>query len=467
MPIEATPRNAAHLWRRAAFGATPEQIDDTIRNGIEATVESMFDHRRAVDAGGPLRFPGEQPYDTEHLNLWFIRLAATSPMPAIEKLTWFWHGHFATNVDKFENPELLHAQLLTFRRYGLGRFDDLLKLMARDPAMVIWLDLDQSIVGRPNENYARELMELFSLGVDGGYHQFDVVNAGRAFTGYTLSGDYPPIVSLNAGLHDDGVKTILGSTGNLDGDDVVDLIVARPECHRFIASRMWMRYAGTSPPPEVLDFLAAAFASRLRIADLLAAMFTHPAFYADDVRAGLVSQPIETAVALVRGLGLDLVDVRTTAVGDDGDEDDAVDEEGDAGGGDSDRGARLPWFVLIAMLEDMGQFIGHPPNVGGWPHNEPWLDATRSAGRLNAAITFAESIEIDEVQSAPLQRIRDAAGRSPNNAAAVIFAALGVVEWSADTESAIVAALSAPDTDVGPLATALAVAITSPEVILS
>ncbi|MEO1056926.1 MAG: DUF1800 domain-containing protein [Actinomycetota bacterium] len=460
MPIEATPRNAAHLWRRAAFGATPEEIENTMRNGIEATVESMFDHRRAVDAGSPLRFAGEPPYDTEHLNLWFIRLAATSPTPAIEKLTWFWHGHFATNVDKFENPELLHAQLLTFRRHGLGRFDDLLKLMARDPAMVIWLDLDQSIVGRPNENYARELMELFSLGVDGGYHQFDVVNAGRAFTGHTLSGAYPPTVTLNAGLHDDGIKTILGSSGNFDGDDVVDLIVARPECHRFLASRVWMRYAGTTPLPEVLDFLAAAFASRLRVADLLSAMFTHPAFYAEDVRAGLVSQPIETMVALVRGFGLDIVDVRTTAVGD-GDDDDDADEVEIAGG------ARLPWFVVIAMLEDMGQFIGHPPNVGGWPHNEPWLDATRSAGRLNAAIALAESIEIDEVQTAPLQHIREAVARSPQAAVADLFAALGVTEWSTDTEAAIVSSLSTTAGDVGPLATALAVAITSPEVILT
>ncbi|NQY57311.1 MAG: DUF1800 domain-containing protein [Ilumatobacteraceae bacterium] len=451
MPIEPTPRNAAHLWRRAAFGATPEELAQTQRNGIEATVAAMFDHRRAVDAGRPLRSVGYSAYETEHLNLWFLRLATTSPTPAIEKLTWFWHGHFATNLDKFENPELLHAQLLTFRRYGLGRFDGLLKLMARDPAMILWLDLEQSIVGRPNENYARELMELFSLGVDGGYNQFDVANAGRAFTGYTLETDRPPTVMLNAGLHDDGTKTIFGQTGRFDGDDVVDLIVARPECHRFVATRLWTRYAGTTPPNDVLEFLSAAFATRLSIKDLLVAMFTHPAFYADDVRNGLVAQPVESVVAALRGLGIEIIDVSTTPIPDD--------EDLDAPAG------AVPWFVPIAMLEEMGQFVGHPPNVGGWPHNEPWLDATRSAGRLNAAIVLAEWI--DAIDSAPVRAIRAAADRDPRAAVGEMFAALGIAEWSDETAVAIVTALTAAGGAVGPLPTALTVALTSPEVILS
>ncbi len=451
MAIDPTPRNAAHLWRRAAFGATPERIDQTIADGIEATVESMFDHRRAVDAGKPLRSPGFQAFETTHLNTWFLRLTTTSPTPAIERLMWFWHGHFATNIDKFEDPELLHAQLLTFRRYGLGRFDDLLKLMARDPAMILWLDLHTSVIGSPNENYARELMELFSLGVDGGYTQRDVAEVGRAFTGYTIDEGAAPIrASVSSALHDDGEKRILGRTGRFTGDDVVDMIVQRPECHRFVAGRLWTRYAGTVPSEQVLDDLAGALAQRLIVRDLVVAMFTHPAFYADEVQRGLVAQPVESVATAVRGFGLDLVDVTTTPL----DEDD----EPTAG--------TFPWWTPLEMLDEMGQVLGHPPNVGGWPHNEPWIDATRSIGRLNAAIRFAQ--DVVETDGEVVRAIRSAVDRDPRAAVAPLMAAFGHREWSTETEDAIVTALTtSADGDHHPLTSAITIAFTSPEVTLS
>ena len=451
MPIDATPRNAAHVWRRAAFGATREQIDQTVRDGIEATVESMFDHRRAVDGGEPHRTVGVMAYETPQLNTWFLRLAATSPTPAIERLTWFWHGHFATNIDKFEGPELFHAQLMTFRRHGMGRFDDLLKLMARDPAMILWLDLHTSVFGKPNENYARELMELFSLGVDGGYTQRDVAEAARAFTGYTISEfPRPTRAWVSSALHDDGEKQILGQTGRFTGDDVVDLIVQRPECHRFLATRLWTRYAGTVPAPGVIDELAAAFARRRVVRDLVVAMFTHPAFYAADVQLGLVAQPFETVVNAVRGFGVDLFDASTQPLTDD---EDLVDV------------GAFPWWIPLEMFEEMGQLVAHPPNVGGWPHNDAWIDATRSIGRLNAGILFAEAVL--EADTPVVREIEAAADRDPRTAAALLMAAFGHVEHSTDTEAAIVAALTAPPDDVGPLASAIAIAFTSPEVTLS
>ncbi len=451
MVIEATPRNASHLWRRAAFGATPEQIEQTVRDGIEATVDAMFDHRRAEMAGAPKRDIGLHGFETPAINLWFLKLASTSPTPAIERLMWFWHGHFATNLDKFEGPEALHAQLLTFRRHGLGRLDDLLKLMHRDPAMVAWLDLHLSVAGNPNENYARELMELFSLGVDGGYTQRDVVEAARAFTGYTLIDERPFIAELNPALHDDGTKTILGQTGRFDGDAVVDLIVTRPECHRFIATRFWTRYAGTTPSPAVIDDLASALAQNLLTKDLVVALFTHPAFYEAEVIDGLVAQPLETTVNALRGFQADLIDVRTTSWFEAEEREDEF---------------RFPFFVPLEMLEDMGQLVGHPPNVGGWPHNEPWIDATRATGRLNAGIRFAQAIV--ESESPVVAEIVAAAERGPRPAVAAIFAAFGVTEWTSATEDAVVAALTTPtDGDAGPVATAIAVAFTSPEVTLS
>ncbi|MEM9522101.1 MAG: DUF1800 family protein [Actinomycetota bacterium] len=451
MVIEATPSNASHLWRRAAFGASPEQISQTVTAGIEATVAEMFDHRRAAMAGAPKRDVGLNGFETPSINLWFMNLVASSPTPAIERLMWFWHGHFATNFDKFEGPEAFHAQLLTLRRHGLGRLDDLLKLMHRDPAMIAWLDLHLSVAGNPNENYARELMELFSLGVDGGYTQRDVVEAARAFTGNSLIDEHPFVAEWNPALHDNGEKTILGQTGRFTGDDVVDLIVQRPECHRFIASRFWTRYAGTPPPTTVIDDLAAALADNLLINDLVVALFTHPAFYADDVKHGLVAQPVESTANAIRGFQADLVDIRTVSFFDVEDREDEF---------------RFPFHVPLEMLEDMGQYIGHPPNVGGWPHNEPWIDATRATGRLNAGIRFAQTIV--ESESPIVAAIAEATGRGPRLGAAAIFSAFGITDWTAETEAALVAALTTPtDDEGGPLATAITVAFTSPEVTLS
>ena len=234
------------------------------------------------------------PYEHEAAAVWFVQACAGSSAPAIERLMWFWHGHFATSIEKVELTDLMVRQLATLRRHGLGRFDDLLLAMIHDAAMTHWLDLDQSVVGRPNENFARELLELFSLGAGNGYGQRDVVAAARAFTGYGFESDpdyeRPVGTRLVPTLHDYGEKTFLGRTGDLDGADIVAIVVERPECRRFVAGRLWHRYAGTTPRPEVVEDLAAAFASGLEIRELLTALLTHPAFYGDDVRTGLVAQ---------------------------------------------------------------------------------------------------------------------------------------------------------------------------------
>lgn len=305
MSVEASRRNAAHLLRRVGWGGTESEIDRVTRDGIEASVDRLLDVSGAPPAGEPGRSRGEAPYSEEALLLWFVHLAVTSPTPALERLWWFWHGHFATSLEKVEFPDLLHRQWVTLRRLAMGRLDDLLVAMTHDPAMNVWLDLHTSVVGRPNENYARELLELFSMGAGNGYTQADVVEAARALTGYGLRydarADRPVAARLDPALHDYGAKTFLGQRGNFDVDDIVGIVVERPECHRFVAGRLWFRYAGTEPPAGVLDELAGALGSRLRIDDLLRALLTHPRFYADEVRSGLVSQPVEILCRTVRG----------------------------------------------------------------------------------------------------------------------------------------------------------------------
>ncbi|MEM7338268.1 MAG: DUF1800 domain-containing protein [Actinomycetota bacterium] len=455
MAIDATPRNAAHLLRRAAWGGRPDEILQVVDVGIEAAVDALLDPSQAPVVGEPVRFGGIEPYSPVEFESWFVRLAATSPTPAIERLAWFWSGHFATGIEKVEFVDLMHRQLVMLRRLGLGRFDDLLKAVTRDAAMNIWLDLNLSTVGNPNENFARELMELFSMGIDNGYTQSDVVNAARALTGYQLT-DHEGTgrvvgTTLHAALHDHGLKTLFGETGPFDGDDVVDMITNRRECHEFIARRMWHRYAGTSPAAQVVSTLANAFGARLSIDDLLRTMLTLPQFYDDDVQAGLVSQPLESIVRVVRGFDLPVYDAEALSI-----------EEADETTGPN----QMPPWIIESWGETMGQRLASPPNVAGWPHNAAWLDSNRAAGRLVAGIEMGHAVA--EYESPALERLWSSIGDGAR-LTAELMAGMGVVEWTAETESAIAAAAGSHTVDdpYQSLVAAFAVAFTSPEVTLA
>ncbi len=451
MPVEPSRRNAAHLLRRAAWGGTEAEIDLVTREGIEAGVDRLLDVSAAPPVGEPGRSRGEEPYPDVALWLWLVHLAVASPTPALERLLWFWHGHFATSLEKVEFPDLLHRQWVTLRRLAMGRLDDLLVAMTHDTAMNVWLDLHTSVVGRPNENYARELLELFSMGAGNGYTQRDVVEAARALTGYGLRydprADRPVGVRLDGGLHDYGPKTFLGQRGNFDVDDIVGIVVERPECHRFVAGRLWSRYAGTEPPRGVLDELAGALAARLRIDDVLRALLTHPRFYADEVRSGLVSQPVEVLIRTVRGFEIPTIDIEGRTF-------DEIEES---------LGDEHVAFQLIDWFEGMGQWPGYPPNVGGWPHNRAWLGSNRAAGRLLVGGEIGRYLaEADTPVGDELRR----AAAGGDELTAVLFRRFGVVEWSEETAAAVAAAANGPDRAPA-LAAAFAVAFTSPEVTLA
>jgi uncharacterized protein (DUF1800 family) len=451
MAVEPSRRNAAHLLRRAGWGGTESEIDRVTRDGIEASVDRLLDVSGAPPAGEPGWSRGEAPYSEEALLLWFVHLAVTSPTPVLERLLWFWHGHFATSLEKVEFPDLLHRQWVTLRRLAMGRLDDLLVAVTHDPAMNVWLDLHTSVVGRPNENYARELLELFTMGAGNGYTQADVVEAARALTGYGLRydrrADRPVGARLDPALHDYGPKTFLGWRGNFDVDDIVAIVVERPECHRFVAGRFWMRYAGTEPPPGVLDELARALRSRLRIDDLLRALLTHPGFYADDVRSGLVSQPVEALCRTVRGFEIPTVDIEGRTL-----------DEVEASLGDEHVSLQL-----LGWFEGMGQWPGFPPNVGGWPHNRAWLGSNRAAGRLLAGDEIGRYLAVADT---PVGHELRQAAADGDELAAALFRRLGVVEWSEETAAAVAAAANGSDR-ASAVAAAFAVAFTSPEVTLA
>lgn len=459
MSVPPSPTNAAHLLRRAAWGGRPSEIARVVDDGIEATVDRLFDPNAADAWAAPKVQNGFLPYEHEAVIGWFAHLCVTSSTPAIERLTWFWHGHFATSIEKVELTDLMVQQFAQLRRWGLGRFDDLLTAMANDAAMNLWLDLHLSVKGKPNENFARELLELFSMGAGNGYGQSDVVAAARAFTGHVLEldprYDRPVGSRINPGLHDRGTKTFLGRTGRFDGGDIVSMIVERPECHRFVAGRFWHRYAGTSASPSVIDDLAQAFARRFEIRDLLLSLFTHPAFYDASVKNGLVAQPVEVAMRTLRGFEVDTIDLADYTLA----EIDR-DEERLLGGGTWHPADVMEW------LAGMGQVPMMPPNVGGWPHNEAWLDSNRSAGRLLAGTEFGRYLV--EAETPVTQELRRAAARGGAALTQELMARFGRVSWSEQTGAAIATALDSPSRngDDG-LAAAFAVAFTSPEVTLA
>ena len=423
---ESTPANVAHLLRRAAFGGRPEEIDALVGRDLGGIVDELYDTSRAPDAGEPPRFDtGFEAYAPEALQLWWFRLAATSATPAIERLNWFWQGHFATSDVKVESSYLMHRQFVTLRRIGLGRIEDLLLAMTLDPAMNVWLDLHLSEVGAPNENYARELMELFSMGADNGYSQQDVVEVGRSLTGYRLDERAPTYVVRDVRLlpefHDYTDKTVLGRTGNWSADDVVAIIAARPETSTFIARRLWLRYAGTTGSERVIGRMAGALRDGT-VFDALKVMLTDDEFYSDEVKQGLVVQPVELVVRVARNFALpvtrlSLDDLRL------------------------DYDSEWPEHVETAMYmvwwcDRMGQRVAYPPNVAGWPHNESWIDASHMAARVQTGRDAGWFVMSDEMDGSPvgaeLARID-----SPDRLAEALLRQFGLVEWSDATFQAV------------------------------
>lgn len=354
MPL---PADVAHLLRRAGFGGTASQVATLAAQPWATTIDQLLDFSSAPADVQPAFLTDDTVGDWEkeyRLQQWWLDRMATSTTPLQEKLTLFWHGHFATANYKVDDMLLMYQQNALFRAKATGNFrDDLVQPMSLQPAMLIWLDNDPNEKGHPNENFARELMELFTLGVDQ-YSQADVVASARAWTGHnTLDGDreqyhfYPD-------RHDDGLKTFMGVTQDWDGPDIVSFILRDDPTHkqiaaRFIAAKLWSFLAYPNPDGTVLDDITAPFlGDDLSIATLVRTIFNHPAFLSDTAKQGLVRSPAEWITACMRAVSITAED------------------------------ANPQWW-----MEDMGQQLFEPPNVSGWRPNDYWLTTSRLWARAN------------------------------------------------------------------------------------
>jgi len=343
------------LVRRAGFDAGPSDLQRYEKLGWEGTLQELL-HPETVDEDldallGRLQGGLLDLQNLEDVQTWWLYRMLHTPRPLQEKLTLFWHGHFAVANYKVNNALMMHRHIDLLRAHSLGRFDDLLAGVSRDPAMLIWLDGGVNRRNAPNENYGRELLELYTLGI-GNYDEDDVLAAARAFTGWNLRNNE---FFFDANQHDAGEKTFLGQTGAFDGGDVVTIVAHEPPTAQRICAKLFAFFAYPNPEPDVLAPLVDVYnQSDHDIAGLVEAILRSHAFVSDRSQFEHIKSPIEYVVGSVRLLG-----------------------------------AGVRERELVPVLRTLGQEILNPPNVAGWPGDRQWINPSTLLTRFNFAARLA------------------------------------------------------------------------------
>jgi uncharacterized protein (DUF1800 family) len=351
-PSEAEVRQYAGLSREEAVDRLLRGARSEAGTPPPAWVNEEFERPKVKEMAPEERKEYQRVLALRGFDLrgWWMSEMLATPTPLTERMTLFWHNHFVSSLQKVRVPQAMYRQNVLLRRYALGNFGAMLHAVARDPAMIIYLDSATNRKGAPNENFAREVMELFTLG-EGHYSEQDIKEAARAYTGWSLE---PRTVDYRwrPAFHDEGVKTVLGKSGNFDGDAVLDILLAQPAAAEFIVKKLWVEFVSpdTEAPANRAEIarIAAQFrGSRYEIRTALSGIFNSPRFWAPENRAVLVKSPVELVAGAVRQLGV--------------------------GYGDP-----LPFVYATASL---GQNLMAPPNVRGWPGGDVWINSTTLLGR--------------------------------------------------------------------------------------
>ena len=430
----------AHLMRRAGFGANREQIGMHANAGYQSTVEALL-------------YPGEEDRMDDHLirrfhpelsgmmgpnapgQNWLYRMATTSA-PLREKMALFWHGIFATGYAKVIHGKALSDQTRMFRTFGMGSFKDLLIQLSKDPAMIIWLDNQDNHNGAINENFGRELLELFTMGV-GNYTERDIKECARAFTGWTIANrEYMELRSqrdsdwpygriawhfkYNPEDHDDGEKEFLGQRGRFNGEDIIHIICQQEATARFISRHLYSFFVSDEPPvpewrytpptnPEAIDELTRVyFDSNYDISAMLRALFNSSYFQSQDSWYSKVKSPVELVAGVLRLTG------------------------------EFNR-PRREIIDRYFQASYMGQFLNNPPSVEGWHQGIDWLDT----GTLVERVNFA-SQQIGDSTKPGIQAMIERIASTPNNVASpenlisVCLEEMGVISVEEDTMKVLI-----------------------------
>jgi uncharacterized protein (DUF1800 family) len=426
----------AHLLRRAGFGATRDELEAYLDVGYEAAVEDL------LSPGDSGRMPDDvirrYHVDQSELRLldsmaaeWLYRMISTR-CPLEEKITLFWHGLFATAEIKVFQGKTLKSQIDMFRRHGLGSFRDLLTQLSRDPAMIYWLDNHDNHSGAVNENYGRELLELFSMGI-GSYSEKDVYECARAFTGWTIqNAGYMALRVDNASIwpygkiawqfeydaadHDDAEKSFLGETGRFGGEDIIEIIVRNPATARFVGRRLYQFFVSEQIDERgeaLIQTLADAYVhSNYEIRSVLRTLFTSEHFKSEAVRYAHYKSPAELVVGTLRLA-------------------------------QAFRWPELQIRDAALAMGYMGQELLNPPSVEGWHEGPEWIDSGTLLERVNFAVRY-----LDDEESPGVRSITDrlaAMGDGALTAEQVVDACLnlmGPLEVAGPTREALVSGVA-------------------------
>lgn len=405
---------ARHLLFRAGFGGSAEDVQRLYDLGLAGAVEHLvyFDGQPAVDLPPPvapkleisrdeLRQMTEQErmaalnrfrrQEREYLNAvraWWVRRMVITSRPLEEKLTLFWHGHFASDSRTVERPEAMYNQNELFRQHAAGNFGQLVHAIVRDPAMLRYLDNHRNIAGRPNENLARELMELFTMGEGNGYTERDIAEGARALTGNSFERENMRFIFI-ARQHDRNAKTIFGSTGRWNGNQFVDLILQQPATAQFIATKLFAFFVHDHPSEEVIEELAQLLRDHdYELRPVLVRLFMSAEFYSPGTIGRQIKSPAELVIGTVRTLQIN------------------VDPN-----------------LLLQAMRSMGQDLMNPPNVRGWEGGAAWINSNALFARHNfvASLFLGSDARSREESRRP--------GMAPGRSSA------GNIDWAARLQS--------------------------------
>ena len=428
MTSELDRLELSRLLHRFGFGPKPGQYRELLDAGIE-NARAMILRSHVADPGlarvadPHISDVGQAPSGTAAseaywqkvwdqymtMSMWWLDRMVHADYPLTERMTWFWHGHWATSIGKVGFALPMKRQNETLRKYALGNFTDMSREMVVDGALIYWLDGEVNVKGGPNENLAREFMELFTLGV-GHYSESDVKSAAKGFTGYQVV-DTSGRVTFETSLHDYSKVRLLGAVKSFTAPSISDLVVAREESARYIARRVWFRFVSSTLPAP--SSLAQSFSNR-NIASLVYAAARNPAMRR--VGVSQAKSPVEWFVGACKALRVSPSNLDSGTVS---------------------------WY-----LGQMGQFPFNPPNVGGWPFDEAWLTASSTQYRFSMAQYLVQKGNVKPLGTSRADMVNAAADW------------LGVARWSARTEAALRLATSDP----AQLAT---LAICAPEYVVS
>ncbi len=355
---------AAHLYRRAGFGPSRYEMRESVHLGMEATIKRLFStpkeptRRLSAIAGPPGVNAAGMPDASRHaaqLRAAWLQRMIDGVEPLREKMALFWHNHFATSIKKVNDGPLMEKQGNLLFTNALGSFRQMLREISRDPAMLIWLDSNQNVKSHPNENYAREVMELFTLGL-GNYREKDIQEGARAFTGWhTTDGKF----TFRAVDHDADTKTFLGRKGNWDGEDIVRILLEQPACAKFIVRKLYrfLVSENVTPPDSFIAPLTEAFRKNdYDIAVPVRTILCSKHFYSAYAYRQKVKWPVEYVLGVVRMVGIGRTGLITVNP-----------------------------YSLLGTLELMGQLLYAPPNVKGWEAGKAWLNTATVLARHNFA----------------------------------------------------------------------------------